>query len=421
MLVLVPGWGADLGGTDGAEAALLGALGPPTVRFTAAYAQSPSVFASFGSVLAGLYPSAVPLCGLYDDGTHALDTTERAWCATLPPERHSLPDVLALYGYQTALIESGLHGADAFAERFGAHVTVNGLFPHRATPWNELRASLTAWWSAAPGPRFVALVLPDLMPTCRPELLAATTLHPGGLDGGGDPATAQAALASVARAEGQALAQLLSSLPAERDRWVTVSSTNGLSVSAETGVMGGNRVPALSNNFVLERTTHVPLVVYGPTPPREVNQVVELTDLFPTLAHLGGAQPPAGLRGVDLLSLTGEAPDAYAYMEFGEFLAVRRGRQLLSFRSYQHHPTALDPQLTEALLATRDVNHSFRLHDVVADPYQTTDLAAGDAVHLGELRSLLTSLRTGAAAPPDGTLDPRRLWELRMSPSEGYW
>ncbi len=424
VVLLVPGLAADLGGTPGAEAALLNAFGPPTVRFSAAYSQSPAPFVSLGSLLTGMYASALPMCGLYDDGMHPVDTTDRAWCATIPQNRHTLPDVLGIYGYRTALFTSGLHGAEVYTPQFQTHVELNGLWPHRETPWTDLSSTFDDWWNAGDAPHFAVLALPELMPTCRPELLAATGLQAGAMPVPGSPSNGGAAMAAESGKVGAQVAAILKALPSSRPRWVVLSSTNAVSMTASTGLAGGNVVPSLSNNFLLERTVHVPLAIYGPTPvteTRQVDQVVELTDLFPTLAKLAGALPPAGLPGEDLLAITTPDPNAWAYAEFGEFLALRQGPLMLSFRSYQHHPTAMDPQLTQALLAARDVQHSFRLHDVTTDPWQATDLSAAQSARFEELRKLLITIRTGVAAPPDGSLDPRKLWDLRMSPSQGYW
>lgn len=414
VVILVPGLGADR------EAAMLGPLGPPTVTFPTAWAQSTATVVSAGSLLTGTYASAIPMCGLYDDGTHPTDTTERAWCATLPPSRHTLPEVLGLYGYRTALFTAGLHGADAIAAGFGTVQDIDGAWPHRDTPWPSLREEVGRWWSAQAGPRLLLLVLPELLPGCRPSLADAVGIKPGTLDAG-DGAAAEAALTARAAAVGAELRGLLDVLPDTGPRWVVVSSTHGLSVTADTGLMGGNRVPALTHNFLLERTVHVPLVIYGPTAPRRVDQVVELVDVFPTLAALAGATPPAGLPGEDLLAITEPRADAWAYAEFGEFLALREGPMVLSFRSYQHHPTALDPQITESLLGARDIEHFFRLHDVVADPLQVHDLAAAQPELFAARRAQLVAIRTGVASPPKGSIDARKLWELRMSPSQGYW
>lgn len=421
VVVLVPGLDADRPDVAGPEAAFVEPFGPPAVRFTAAYAQSPATFVSLGSLLVGTYASAVPLCGLYDSGTHPTDTADRAWCTQLPDDRYTLPQVLALYGYHTALFTSGVHGEDAYEGTFQHHTDVNGLLPHRETPWDTLRDDLGAWWAATEGPHFVMLVLPELMPACRPDLLARLGLQLGAVDGPGDHAAAQRAYAVAAGEVGQHVHDVLAPLPTDRPRWTFLSATNGLSVTGHTGLMGGNKVPDLTNNFLLDRTVHVPLDVYGEGTARVVDEPVELLDLMPTLAKLGAAQAPAALPGKDLLTLPDTDADAYAYAEFGEFLGLRQGRNFLSFRTYQHHPSALDPQVTAALLGAREVGRYFRFHDVVADPMQTADKAAVEPDAFAKARATLVKVRTGPASPPDGALDPKKLWDLRMSPSQGYW
>ncbi len=66
---------------------------------------------------------------------------------------------------------------------------------------------------------------------------------------------------------------------------------------------GGLRQKAFN---AYEETTHVPLVVSNPLLfPRaaETEALASLVDVLPTLATLGGAQPPAGAQGVDLSPL----------------------------------------------------------------------------------------------------------------------
>ena len=104
-------------------------------------------------------------------------------------------------------------------------------------------------------------------------------------------------------------------------------------------------------------------------------------------------------------------------------IALRRGEFLLVFRCSLHNSTALDPTVTEQLkapLASVPPGH-YALYDVVKDPLQTQNLRASHPAKIAELRARMLAIRTGAAAPPAGTLTPQRLWALRMAPSDGYW
>ncbi len=128
----------------GVEQALVEVLErPPTVRFTAAHAQTTRRTASLGSLLTGLYPSAVPLCGL------GADPAKTGWCESLPEGVPTLPRVLEEVGYAVGGLVVPVASAETLAE---AH-----------------RDALT-WWSGRAGqPRLLVLVLADAI---DPEDLA---------------------------------------------------------------------------------------------------------------------------------------------------------------------------------------------------------------------------------------------------------
>jgi hypothetical protein len=86
-----------------------------------------------------------------------------------------------------------------------------------------------------------------------------------------------------------------------------------------------------------------------------------------------------------------------------------------------HNGTALDPEVTDFLVKAPEVGAFRQLHDVMADPLQEHDLATERPEDLATLHRLLVEIRTGVAAAPEGSLTVQRLWELRMTRSEGYW
>ncbi len=430
VLILVPGLRADPPQGEGAEAALLAGLGAePTRRYLAAYSQSSAGFISAASLLTGRYPSAVPLCGLFQDGKHPLDEGDRAWCAAIPEGVYTLPETLGIYGYRTALITAGFHGASILAPEFQTWEDVSGLRAHRETPWGDLGEAVAQWWRAdGEQPRLLVLILPELMPACRPALREAMGLDVGETARDVSEAERQRALAAYADAAGEVgrqLGDLLGDMGWSGPRrdpstWVAISATNGLSITETSGIYQ-DRVALVTDAWLLDRTVHVPLALYGPPDAERSSEdgPVELLDLFPTFAALAGALPPAGLTGRDLLHTPPE-DGAYAYAEFGEFLIYRRGPMMLGFRSFQHHPSSLDPDLTAILTRPVPEPEAFILHDVVRDPFQRTPIE--DRPQLTEtLRREMIAIRTGPAAVPPEALDPKRLWQLRMTPSQGYW
>ncbi len=442
LLVLVAGARADLGGA--------GALGPlirqtldarGVSMFASAYAQSPSPFVSLGSVLTGRYPTAVPMCGLPD-----LDAPveQRPWCATLPEQRHSLPEVLALYGYRTTLLYANLPAADVFEGRFQQAVDLTVSPEDARTDWERLHREAAAFWRQ-PGdqPRLLVVVVADMQVFQRPDLAAMTgwsgqvsqLVEPmlaqrpelaQRVTGPADPQQLYRAYEQAAQGLAAGIRGLLATTAAEarRPRWVVVAGSTGINLGEAGG--GAAEHPTWgANPLLLQRTVHVPLLIIPPdpeTPPRDIKQPVELVDLFPTLARLAGAVPPAGLPGQDLL--LEPFPDdvmAWSYAAHGDMLALRQGSLLYSVRGMFHNGTALDPEVTDFLVKAPEVGAFRQLHDVMADPLQEHDLALERPEDLATLHRLLVEIRTGVAAAPEGSLTVQRLWELRMTRSEGYW
>lgn len=439
VLLLMSGLRADAPRGPSAEAAFFEAFGPPPARYTAAYAQSPAAFVSLGSILTGRYPSSLPMCGLYTAGLSGVDTktvqddavAQRAWCAGIPESTRTLPEVLGLYGYHSALATSGLVGAELLARGFGdtfaADVAADGAH------WNALDAWTRQWWEAnAAAPRLLVVVPSDLQVGDRADLVTQMGFSPqvpGLPSRPPDGRQVHAVYTEAARTAGAHAKSLVDGIGGlgrgVRERWTFVTSTNGWSLD-ETMGFTDLVLPYVTTSFVLDRTVHVPLAVYGPAAAGGTfGQVVELIDLLPTLHQLGGAVVPVGLSGRDLVAARGEDADRrVAYAEFGDTLLVRRDRDLLQFRGFLHLSTVLDPQVDERLADTRPASQQkyYTLYDVIGDPYQTRNLATRQPALLQELRAEMIRIRSGPAAPPADTwADPQRLWEIRMARTQGYW
>lgn len=382
--------------------------GRATAVFEAAYAQSTSRFTSWGSVLAGRYPSAIPLCGV----PTGAQTRAPPWCNTFPEAQPSLPEVLALYGYRTALLAADLPGVEHLDRLFQDVVAVD-----RTT----LDAAARAWWEAdASRPRLLVIATADLVVQERPALLEATGLAGVG-NGRADTDRAYRAFADEAGRVGREVVGLLDALPASRPRWAFAFGVHGQRLGDTVAPWQALGDTQPWSDVLLERSLHVPLVVVGPTPAalRET-RLVELVDLVPTLTRLAGAVPPAALPGSDLLSPEASLP-AYAYAEFGDMLAVRTERQLYSVRGFFHNRSSLDPELTNFLLEPSVDDNKHFLHDVERDPLQGQNLVRTDPEGARRMHALLASIRRGAGAPPPDAVDARRMFDLRMRPSEGYW
>lgn len=426
VLLLVTGLRA---GGDGAEAAFWSGMGrTPRLRFANAYAQASAPFTSLGSLLTGRYVGSIPMCGRLLAGERAPTEAQQAWCARIPEDRHTLPEVLGVYGYHSALVTAGVPGAKALATGFQKHST--------AESWDGAVSAAVDWWTESPrAPRLLVVVLGDggKQILGRDELprfpeRKLQWLEPVSADIAQiavDPDTALGAYKAGAAQAGRHLGSVLAAVTSDsaRPTWTIAGSTSGVSLTERSG-FHSSPVPLLTDNLLLERTIHVPLGIFGPgseSVAEVVAPIVELVDVFPTMAAWAGAVVPAGAIGTDL---TAEPrADGLAYGEFGDMLSVREGEHLLVFRCTLHNATSLDPGITTRLVDDRAAVPSqfYSLHDVVQDPLQRTDVRASEPEVFDAMRRQLIALRTGPAAIPDGAISPERLWALRMAPSDGYW
>ncbi len=438
LLVLLPGLRADEPAMPGAEEAFFQAMGSPAaLRFSNAYVQSTHPFASAASILTGMYPCAIPVCGLYENSD--LDTdAQRPWCASIPEDRPTIPRVLQIYGYRTDLVSVRFPGADILASEFQTWDDADETWGEDATDWQALTTRTVQWFSRdRDRPSFLVVAAADMMVGYRPKLrkamgLASYKRNQFAIFSGesGDPGAISALYTQAATLLARGLGSMLDSLrgsSGNRPLWSVVTSTNGINLGEWS--VGTHAAPMEA--VLLEGTLHVPLAVLPPESIQESSvrsQVTELRSIAPTLLGLAGATLPAGATGHDLLAglPREQAENATAYAAFGDMLSLRLGRYLLTFRCFLHGRTALDPELTERLRTSLEqplqasmVN--YRLNDIVRDPFQYTDLTAREAARFLYMQKLLAEHRLGAAAPPASAWDPQRLWKLRMSPADGYW
>jgi len=488
VLVLVDGLRADLPGERFAEAAFLGALGQvPSLRFDATYAQSPAARLSFGSLLTGRYVSAIPLCAppSLDLGRSPLTPAppgetapagEDPWCVRIPAEKTLLPEVLGLYGYETALWTLG-EPTLGTAWRGFEHV---GELPLLASahPWADLVAQAGPWWASNAGdPRFLVVAAQVLTPwtleafgrAMRPpseeEKISYFVEHPevlGRISGqsawpiplGDAVDQVRTAYQDAARVAGEEAATLFDALGGDRPRVVIVSSLHGLALGEPTGTRTIEQASPGTHQVLVDRVLRVPILVFEPGRSPDVRgEVRQLVDLAPTLYTLARAVPPAVLDGRDLRD---PASSGQAWSEFGDMLSLRKGNLFLGFRSQSHGVSSIDPQMTERLGGSlpgditgrpgparppqlllppppgpaprgreppgHDPWENFELYDLAVDPTQAAPLDLErryETFH--EMADWMWKMRAGAAAPPREGVDWATVQELRRKGMLHYW
>ena len=415
LLVLLPGLRADAPASPAAEAALLGAFGDCPLRSaTSAYSQSIATYLSTASILTGLYPSAIPLCGFADHRSSSI--SDQPWCSGLPEGRSTLPESLSVYGYRTALLHTGLLEQGQLEDRF-ARARALGAGAG-GTPWPELREQALDFWTESDDPRLLVLLLGDFMASV-PRL---------GTDGSRPDARAtQARYLQTAQGLAPQLVDLVDRLEAGTTRplLAAITAPHGLDLG-EPRHPNEPQAALMSRAVYSDGTAQVPLLLLGSAVQQSstIQQPVELIDLLPTLLARTGATLPASAPGQDLLAAEfQEDPAAVAYGELGDMLALRKGDWLLRFRTKVHHGSSLSSDLTDFLLQPpqAELDGYYLLFDSRSSSRPQLSLHMDHWDQVLELRQELIEVRTGPGAPHARALEPERLLELRMTAADGYW
>ncbi len=146
-----------------------------------------------------------------------------------------------------------------------------------------------------------------------------------------------------------------------------------------------------NKNTLFERSCRVPLIIAAPgaRAGKVCRSLVELVDLYPTVADFCGLQPPHALAGQ---SLRPQLEDPARKGRDAAFTLVTRGQ-----RSYGQSVR------TESWRFTQWSDGNAELYDEINDPQETRDLAnePGRATVIQELKQLLE--RVGPFQPADRT------------------
>lgn len=415
LIVLVSGLRADRGGQPGGERALLQAFGEaPRRDFTEAYSQSVSPHLSLGSLLTGLYPSAIPLCGFADFTQGEL--AAQPWCAALPGGRATLPEAMAAYGWSTAFLHPAHLEQAAIEQRFQLEETWRG-----PVDWDTEQPRILSWWKQGEGPHLLVLQVADPMSAVAGDPKRKA-----------DPARVSAAYTAVCADLGQHLATLVAKLDqaSRRPLLAVITSPHGLTLKKQRDPRA-TLSEMMSSELLDDAPLHVPLHFMGSDVRASavIDQPVELRAVLPTVLKRAGAALPAGVEPLDLLS---DDPSAWgngeAYAEVGDMLALRKGRWLLRFRGMIDLGAALNPDLTTFLQypvgpvqPNEDDLTFYFLFDPSNPQSNPMELTRREWPTVLALRDAMIAVRTGPAAPAPQAMDPEHLLELRITAAQGYW
>lgn len=161
-----------------------------------------------------------------------------------------------------------------------------------------------------------------------------------------------------------------------------------------------------ANNY--ELSTRVPLILAAPgLAPARTRSLVELVDVYPTLAGLAGLPAPEGLEGISFEPLLQNPALPWKSAVFSQYPRAREGHRhrrdgdLMgrALRTTRHRYVEWRDNSTHELLATE-------LYDHFTDPRESRNLAA-DPAHTALLQQLKSQLQAGwTAALPRPPAEP---------------
>lgn len=178
--------------------------------------------------------------------------------------------------------------------------------------------------------------------------------------------------------------------------------------------LGENGFWAKGTNF--ELSTRVPLIVSLPgaaTAGRRSRGLVELVDLYPTLAEVCGLPIPEGLEGTSFRPLLADPDRAWKTAAFSQYTHLipggaagkgKKSQQAMigySMRTDAFRFTEWTPLRAGKLAATAQIQSALELYDHRADPQENRNVA-GDATYGETIATLRRQLQAGwrQSGPP---------------------
>ena len=185
------------------------------------------------------------------------------------------------------------------------------------------------------------------------------------------------------------LLEALTELDLERSTIVVFVSDHGFHLGEHGGLW--------RKHTQFEESTRVPLIVRVPggVSGRTTSALVELVDLYPTLADLCGLPSPEGMEGTSFRPVLEDPDVPWKSAIFSE--AQRNGAHGRSVRTARYRYTEWTP-------LEGDASPEFELYDLANDPKEYENLA-GDPEHRPTMDGLAAVLKNGWKAALPGATD----------------
>jgi len=372
------------------------ALAAESIRFTRTSSQASWTRPSVPTLLTGLYPSEHGLhnFNVGDDGT--------VESPSLAASVVTVAETLKAAGYRTALIAEQYQ----LSPRFGLNQGFD-FYKHRASDAANIHRNFFRWLDRRPGQKFFAYLhyLEIHWPYCPPPETRGTfnqgrskirfchqwrQLRKDILSGtivldDGDRQALEARYDEELLALDARLGELFSTLR-ERGLWdstlLVLTSDHGEEFF-EHGAIGHGQ--SLYEELLAIPLFFKPPAAWQATVGREVDAVVEVRDLVPTVLEVAGVPAPEGLN----------APSLIPWM-----VGRRPGSDPHPFVVAEAHDKVVVRSAGLKLIADRE-GGSFELYDLTRDPRETRNLASERPGDLERMRAYLESWRQSLLPAPE--------------------
>ena len=158
-------------------------------------------------------------------------------------------------------------------------------------------------------------------------------------------------------------------------------------ISSDHGDYLGERGLFAKTESLYECLLHVPLVIVPPReaglPPMQIDHLVDLADLFPTILGIAGAPAPEYAQGSDLIEWArggaGEPLHDCVFAQVGDYHGKLKTTVPTGKPAAGRHPSLLQGARTQEFSYVRDPDYGDEAYDLSSDPKELDNLLADGA------------------------------------------